>query len=100
MSGLIYKGQTYLRITLTTGIDLSGATAYIIYEKPSGTVGTWNANIQSPHNEGTIYYDVGTSADINEAGNWTFWASIYSSTGKWAPGEPFTKFIYEPGKPR
>jgi len=82
----VYKYQNALRIELTTGVDITGATVKKIkYKKPSETEGYWNAQVSSATN-GVIYYDV-ISTEIDESGTWTFWAYITFEDGRSAPGE-------------
>lgn len=92
--GKVYQHQTKLRVSAPTGIDLENATAWIIYKSPGGTVGTWSASILTPESEGTVYYDIATTSDIFQYGNWKFRASIIDSSGKGALGEPFEEYIY------
>ena len=90
----VYKNQTSLRVRLTLGVDITDAIVkQIKYQKPSGIVGYWNATVEDA-TEGIIYYDI-TTNDINEAGQWKFWAYITFSDGRSAPGEYATETIYE-----
>lgn len=92
----LYNGQTSLRIQLTTGVDITGATVTRIkYEKPSDTTGYWDATV-SDNTTGVIYYDV-TAGDIDETGNWKFWAYITFSDGRSAPGESIIEYFYTEG---
>jgi len=92
----IYKGQTALTIELTVGVDITNATALVKYKKPSKITGSWTATITDTIN-GVIKYDISNADDIDESGNWTFWADITFATGKWVPGEPIQVYIYKPG---
>lgn len=93
--GKIYVGQTALRIQLSTGIDLTDITVSIKYEKPDGTTGVWQAS--KLNDSGTIYYDINTVTDLDQSGDWTFWAFATLQNGKTAPGEPVTISVYEEG---
>lgn len=73
--GKIYVGQTALRIQLSTGIDLTDITVSIKYEKPDGTTGVWQAS--KLNDSGTIYYDINTVTDLDQSGDWTFWALLH-----------------------
>jgi len=94
----IFKNQTKLQIRVGTDIDLTGATAYIVYTKPNGTVGTWNGTIESPATDGTIYYTIESVNDLDVAGNWKFFAMVVDSANKIGYGEPFQEYIYETGE--
>jgi hypothetical protein len=86
MANKYYVGQTWLRIELTTGVNLTGATSPLIkYKKPSGTNGQFVASIDDAVN-GVLSYEF-TSGDLDEAGTWTFWAHV-TIGGLSAPGEP------------
>lgn len=97
----IYTYQTYLRIILTTGVNITNALlVQIYYKKPvSGTIGSVNAQVQDPVT-GIIYYDVepdsdGNSDFLDEVGKWKFWAYIEFSDGRTARGDTVTKVIYD-----
>jgi len=93
--GRIYNGQTKLRIRLDTSQNISGADAYIKYKKPSGKTGTWTATVDDAAS-GTIYYAVG-AGDIDEAGQWKFWAYITFGGGLSAPGKVAVVQVYDEG---
>lgn len=96
--GKIYQNQSSLRITATTGVDISGATALAIkYRKPSGTEGSWTAT-ESDATEGIIYYDLVDENDLDEVGAWAIWGHVTFSDGRSAPGEPFTLTVKEEGR--
>ena len=92
----IYNGQSSLRIKLTTGVDITGATTkQIKYKKPGGTTGAWDTTVESA-TTGVIYYDI-QDGDIDESGYWTFWAYIVFSDGRDAVGESVSERIYIEG---
>jgi hypothetical protein len=94
--GKTYEDQTALRIRLTVGQDITGATTVKIkYRKPDGTEGSWDATIEDAVN-GIIYYDI-TGSDEIDKGLYTFWAFITFNDGRSAPGEPLTRFFYSEG---
>jgi len=97
----VYINQEALRIRLTTSVVITGATAKKIkYRKPDGTVGSWNAEVEDATN-GIIYYDVKITengADIDQSGNWKFWAYITFSDGRSAPGELVKQYVYKEGE--
>ena len=93
----IYKNQNALRIELTTGVDLTSAQiTRIKYKKPSGAEGYWNAVVSDAAN-GVMYYDVVLTTEIDEAGEWVFWAYVTFSDGKSAPGEIIKHSFFEEG---
>ena len=94
--GKVYKDQTSLRVKLTAGVDITGATTkQIKYKKPGGDTGAWVATVETA-STGVIYYDI-KSGDIDESGYWTFWAYIVFSDGRNAPGEVVLEHIYVEG---
>jgi len=95
--GKTYEDQTALRIRLTVGQDITGASAKKIkYRKPDNTEGNWDATVEDATN-GIIYYDLKTDDKIDE-GLYTFWAYVTFSDGRSAPGEPISKFMYPEGQ--
>ena len=67
----IFKGQTALRITLTTFIDLEGIeNAVIRYRKPSGANGEFAAAVGDPV-KGIIFHEC-IEGDIDVYGWWRF----------------------------
>lgn len=96
--GRIHKGQTKLRITLTCGENITGATPCLIkYKKPSGAQGYWTATISNAAT-GVIYYDVQQTSELDEEGAWTVWAHITFEDGKVAAGDPVKMAVYTEGK--
>jgi len=94
----VYKYQSALRIELTTGVDITGATVKRIkYKKPGGTEGYWDASV-SDAITGVIYYDIQLDTEIDEAGEWTFWAYITFSDERSAPGEAMKHTFFTEGE--
>ena len=90
----IYKNQDELRIRLTAGQNIAGATLVQIRGlAPSGTLKQWTATVEIAAT-GVIYYDL-VAADLDEIGDWVFWAYITFSDGRSAPGEDVYRRIYE-----
>ena len=90
----IYENQESLRLTLETSVDLSSAKTLIIkYLKPDETAGSFNATISGTT---ALYYDFAAD-DLDQVGDWTFWAYVTFSDDRTAPGEPVTIRIYEEG---
>jgi hypothetical protein len=98
--GRIYTFQTYVRILLTAGLDITGAlTTLIYYKKPSGTIDSVTATVSNPVT-GTIFYDVETDSSgnadfLDETGTWKFWTWVEFADGRTARGETVTKEIYD-----
>jgi len=95
--GKIYLNQSSLRLKLVTGVDITGASVtQIKYKKPDGeTTGTFTATVEDA-GAGSIYYDFADD-ELDQAGNWLFWAFITFSDGRSAPGEPVRVTVYEEG---
>jgi hypothetical protein len=92
----IYKGQSSLRIRLTTGVDITSASELLIkYRKPGGTLGDWTATSEDDV-AGIIFYDL-VIDDLDETGNWIFWAHVIFSDSRTAPGQGVTVRVYEEG---
>jgi len=67
-----FVGDT-IRITVQTGIDLSGyASLYIKFKRPNGTIGRWPAILDLEDNE-NMYYDT-DETDLDIEGDWYFQA--------------------------
>jgi len=94
----IYVGQYSLQIRLTTGVDITSASALLVkYKKPDGTEGSWTAT-EYDATTGVIYYDFTKASELDQAGTWTFWAHVTFSDDRVAMGEPVTEKIYSEGK--
>lgn len=95
--GKIYLNQSSLRIHLTTGVDITGATVtQIKFKKPSGSTGEWTASVDDV-GAGSIYYDL-TGTELNEAGTWTLWAYVTFADTRSAPGEPVKVTVFIEGE--
>lgn len=97
----IYAYQTYLRIILTTGVNIAGALDLkIYYKKPvTGTIDSVDAEVLDEA-QGKIYYDVepdseGNSDFLDEVGKWKFWAYVVFSDGREARGDTITRMVYD-----
>lgn len=92
----IYVGQSSLRLKLTTGVDITGATTLQIkYKKPNGATGEWTA-LEYDETNGVIYYDFAAN-ELDVSGRWIVWAYVIFSDGRDAPGEPYKFRVYEEG---
>lgn len=93
----VYIGQTSLRLKLTTGVDITGATSLLIkFKRPTLTTGSWTAHAYDETN-GIIYYDFSATTELNVAGKWVVWAYATFSDGRSAAGEPYKFRVYEEG---
>ena len=91
----IYVDQESLRLTLQTGVDISGSSARAIkFLKPDqSTTGSWDATVTGTED---LYYDFDGS-ELDVSGEWTFWAFVTFGDGRTAPGEPVFMKVYEEG---
>lgn len=73
-------GEYGIPIVFQQDIDISAATVYILYTKPSGTEGQWTAT-----KSGTDFYYLLQEDDIDEIGIWVLWAlAVWSAKRLWA----------------
>jgi hypothetical protein len=92
----IYAGQSALRLTLKTFIDLEGIISAIIkYRKPSGTTGSFEAGVGDTA-RGVIFHEC-IEGEIDMAGWWACWAFITFADGRTAAGEAAKVFIWNEG---
>jgi hypothetical protein len=95
--GRIFKGQSALRITLKTFIDLEGIEAAVIkYRKPGGFLGEFAAGV-SDTAKGLIFHEC-IEGEIDRAGWWSFWAFVTFGDGRTAAGETARVFVWDEGK--
>ena len=75
----IHLGEYGIPITCyqTNDLNLTGATIYFLYTKPSGTTGQWSAT-----KDGTDFYYIFQDGDIDELGVWVVWIIAQWSTTK------------------
>lgn len=94
----IFVGQSALRFVADTNVDITGATGTLIkYTKPDGSTGTFSASILDAE-EGTIYYDVVNTTELDQAGVWYMWAHVTFSDGRVAQGVPVRVKVYVEGE--
>jgi len=95
--GRIFKGQSALRITLKTFIDLEGIEfAVIKYKKPNGKTGDFAAAVGDAA-KGVIFHEV-IEGEIDLSGWWSFWAFITFADGRTAAGEAAKVYVWNEGK--
>jgi hypothetical protein len=83
-----YVGDSYSSFSLDTGISLTGASVTkILYKKPSGLKGSWNATAT-----GTVLSYQLQNGDIDEAGLWSIQAYVEIG-GKKAYGKESTIYF-------
>lgn len=98
--GKIYKNQSNLKLTLQTGVTLTGAlTTQIGYKKPdvdgvASPVAYWTATIDGT--EDLFYEFIDTELDV--AGTWAFFAYVVFSDGRNSPGEAIFIKVFEQGE--
>jgi len=94
--GKIFKGQSALRITVKTFIDLEGVTTTVIkYRKPSGSTGEFSAAVGDPAN-GVIFHEC-LEGELNASGWWVFWAFVTFADGRTAAGEAAKVYVWNEG---
>jgi len=91
----VFVSQTYLRITLTSGVNVVGAQeTKIQYRKPDGTIGSLDAEVTDAVS-GVLQYEIPeASALLDQKGAWRFWNYIVFSDGRVARGETVSVNIY------
>jgi hypothetical protein len=76
----IQLGEYGIPITFQQDLDISSASVYILYTKPSGEEGQWSAT-----KSGTDFYYLLAEDDIDETGIWILWAlAVWGSKRLWA----------------
>jgi len=76
----IQLGEYGIPIVFEQDMDISEADLYILYTKPSGDTGQWDATV-----EGTDFYYLLKNGDIDENGLWILWAlAVWSNKRLWA----------------
>jgi len=94
--GRVFKGQTALRITLETYVDLEGIeNAVIKYRKPNGKNGEFSAAVGDMA-RGLIFHEC-IEGEIDVSGWWAFWAFITFADGRTAAGQTAKVFIWKEG---
>jgi hypothetical protein len=92
----IYAGQSALRITLKTFIDLEGSISAIFKSRnPAGSRGFVAAGVGDLAT-GVIFHEC-IEGEINMAGWWVFWAFITFGDGRSAAGETAKVYVWKEG---
>ena len=92
----IFKGQSALRITLKTFINLEGIECAVIrYRKPNGKSGELSAAVGDTAH-GVIFHEC-IEGDIDVSGWWSFWAFITFADGRTAAGQTAKVYIWREG---
>jgi hypothetical protein len=92
----IYAGQSSLRITVKTFIDLEGIiSAFIKYRRPDGVTGEFAAGV-GDSGKGVIFHEC-IEGEIGMAGWWVFWAFITFADDRTAAGEAAKVYIWREG---
>jgi hypothetical protein len=94
--GKIFAGQSALRITLKTFIDLEGIeNAVIKYRKPDGITGELAAAVGDTA-RGVIFHEC-IEGEIDLSGWWAFWAFVTFADGRTAAGETAKVYVWNEG---
>jgi len=91
----VFINQTWLKIVLTSGVNITGATGHdIYYRTPAGAVGHWPANVEDEAS-GILSYTLpaGTSPLLTK-GKWKFWNWVEMPDGRIARGETYEVEIF------
>ena len=89
MVDILYGNQTSVDFTITTGVNITGATCVLKYRSPDGnTTGSLAGTISIAS---TGVFTAALTADIlgTNYGPWAFWAYVTFSDGRVAAGKPF-----------
>jgi hypothetical protein len=93
----IFKGQSALRITLRTILDLEGCISAVIkYRKPDGKTGELSAAVGDMA-RGVIFHEC-IEGEIDCSGWWAFWAFVTFADGRTAAGEAAKVYVWQEGK--
>lgn len=97
----IFKDQTAARLILETSVDFSSyvpSGCKIGYEKPDGTVDTWDAEVLAgSESVGKIYVDFSDTVKFDTEGMWKFWAEVTFADGRVGYGSVYHYYVYEKG---
>lgn len=97
--GKVYVGDTGVKFTLSTEIDITGATIRLMkYIKPDGTIGSFTAIEEGNPTDGDISFTVTLVTQLDTGGRWVAWAKITHSDGTISTGEAEGFTIYAEGK--
>lgn len=93
----IHIGQTALRLEFIIDVDITGyKEVEIRYEKPNTMRGAFPAQIADIAT-GKVYYDVESTGDLDDMGQWSFWVHVKFLDGTELDSDPITASIFEPG---
>jgi hypothetical protein len=94
--GKIYKGQSALRITVKTFIELVDVLSAVIrFRKPDGSTGEFAAGAGDA-GRGIIFHEC-IEGEIDASGWWAFWAFITFADGRTAAGETAKVYVWHEG---
>ena len=92
----IFKGQSALRITLKTFVDLEGIEKAVIkYRKPNGRTGEFAAAVGDTA-KGVIFHEV-VEGEIDLPGWWSLWAFVTFADGRTAAGQAAKVYVWQEG---
>ena len=95
--GRVFKGQSALRITLKTFVDLEGIEKAVIkYRKPNGRTGEFAAAVGDTA-KGVIFHEC-IEGDLDASGWWSLWAFVTFADGRTAAGQAAKVYVWQEGK--
>jgi hypothetical protein len=72
-----FRNQGLIEIILDVGIDITGATCYILFERPDGSHGSLEAEV---YQTTKVRYVASDNTQFNQVGNWKFQAKITANS--------------------
>lgn len=94
---ILYQNQTKAIIKMDVEEDITGSVAKIQWRKPSGAIGFFPGSITNQV-LGLFQYQILSANDLDEFGDYTFWADIIYADGKQIFGDPKVVKIPAPGQ--
>lgn len=95
----IHVGQTAIRLEFIIDVDITGyEKVEIRYEKPNQIRGAFPAQVEEVET-GKVYYDVESTGDLDDTGQWNFWVHVEFLDGTELDSNTITTSIFEPGTP-
>lgn len=95
----IHVGQTAIRLEFIIDVDITGYTnVEIRYEKPNTLRGAFTAGIIDVE-AGKVYYDVESTGDLDDQGQWKFWVHVEFLDGTELDSDTVVTEIFQPGTP-
>ena len=90
----IYVGQSNLRISVSTGADITGHTTVTLeIKKPAGSATSWTCTVDDA-STGAIYYDIPTSTTLDVAGTYLIQAKVVYTASAVSYGETISLKVW------